>query len=72
MANIIICIEPSHRTNWPRYATAFTKVLRQLHTSKASSVVPDGIIAHLTKECGGSVHDRQVGVVRGRDVRDLR
>jgi hypothetical protein len=35
MANII-CVEPSYRTNWTRYATAFTKILRQLHTSKAS------------------------------------
>jgi hypothetical protein len=35
MANIL-CVEPSYRTDWTRYATAFTKILRQLHTSKAS------------------------------------
>jgi hypothetical protein len=35
MANII-CVEPSYRANWTRYATAFTKILRQLHTSKVS------------------------------------
>jgi hypothetical protein len=27
------------------------------------SHVPDGIIAHLTRECGGNVHDCHVGVV---------
>jgi hypothetical protein len=35
MANII-CAEPSYRTNWTRYATAFSKILSQLHTFKAS------------------------------------
>jgi hypothetical protein len=29
--------------------------------------VPDGIITHLTRECGGNVHDRHVGVVRKGD-----
>jgi hypothetical protein len=32
----IISVEPSYRTSWTRYVTAFTKILRQLHTSKAS------------------------------------
>jgi hypothetical protein len=28
--------------------------------------IPDGIIAHLTRECGGNVHDRQiVDITRG-------
>jgi hypothetical protein len=27
--------------------------------------VPDGIIAHLTKECGGNAHDRQVDITSG-------
>jgi hypothetical protein len=33
---------------------------RNKRTVKVEIDVPDGIIAHLTRECGGNVHDRRV------------
>jgi hypothetical protein len=37
----------------------------KLHDDKGKEIddmydIPDGIIAHLTRECGGNVHDRHV------------